>query len=434
MSSKPKDELISNFRAIVQCSREIAIQYLEAAEWNEQAALDFFLDSEDAQDHNSFPPVETTSSVPKTNQNIPVIDNTTSSRTNDNELEDDLLQSALEDSLRIKPPEKSPVEVPKRINNHKSIISSKINTFNDDDDYLDDEGQAFYVGGSEHSGQQIIGPPKDKGNDKKITNLFEAARKQGATEVHDNESTSSSHTKIEKPFAGVGYSLGDDHTSSRTQGQSSSEAAVAASNQVEDLPIRFYSNGFTVGDGELRKVEDNQEFIEYIRRGEVPSELRNLNKNGRQVEVRLEDHRDEEYKRVAPTLKPFGGTGNTVGFPGLEQIPFKSSIASPANAASGSSNGNNLETLAERHLKTSSSSTTIRLRLPDASIPICIKIDLNRTLAEVRKFLTENVHSLQSNAFEFMEPPATKIKREDERRQIRDTNLSNSTLVVRRIA
>ncbi len=40
-----------------------------------------------------------------------------------------------------------------------------------------------------------------------------------------------------------------------------------------------------MGDSELRKFEDNKEFMEYIKRGEVPPELRNMNTNGRQVEV-----------------------------------------------------------------------------------------------------------------------------------------------------
>ncbi|CAF1213419.1 unnamed protein product [Rotaria sordida] len=427
MSSINKDELISNFIAITQCSSELAAEYLEAAQWNEQAALNFFLESND-----SVPSTQTTSSSANTNQNIPS-ENTVSSTTNDNELEEDLLQSALEDSLRLNPS----VVIPKRVNSHKSIISSKINTFNDDDnDESDDQGQAFYVGGSEHSGQQILGPPKKKDNDKQVTDLFEAARKQGATEVDDNKFNSSSHTKTEKPFAGVGYSLGDDNTLPHTQGQSSSSSSEAASsNQAEDLPIRFYSNGFTVGDSELRKFEDNREFIDHLKRGEVPPELRNLNNRGRQVEVRLEDHHSEEYKRVAPTFKPFGGSGNTVGFSGPGQIPLKSSTASSVNTTLNSLDGNNLEKLAEKYLKTSSSSsTTIRLRLPDISMPICIKIDLNRTLADIRKFLTENVQSLQSNTFEFMEPPSTKIKRDDEKRKISDTKLSNSTLVVRRIA
>ncbi|CAF4363711.1 unnamed protein product, partial [Adineta steineri] len=155
---------------------------------------------------------------------------------------DDLLQAAIEDSLRIKPPETTPSVFPKRTNDYKSIISSKINTVNNfkhDGDDSDDEDQAFYVGGSERSGQQIIGPPKSRDNDKKITNVFEAARKQGATETHDDKSTSasSSQTTKEKPFTSAGYSLGDEHVSSRTQGRSSSEAtAAAAVSKVEQLP------------------------------------------------------------------------------------------------------------------------------------------------------------------------------------------------------
>lgn len=56
-------------------------------------------------------------------------------------------------------------------------------------------------------------------------------------------------------------------------------------NAAEQVPIRFYSNGFTVGDSELRTFEDNTEFMEYIKRGEVPPELRRMNTNGRRVEV-----------------------------------------------------------------------------------------------------------------------------------------------------
>jgi len=359
------------------------------------------------------------------------LEKTEPSRTDEYDPDDDLLQPALEESLRINVSQKSSVVTPKKVDFHKSIISPKINTVddfrrNEDDSDDDEKGQAFYAGGSERSGQQILGPPKGRDNDKNVTKLFEAARKQGATEAHD-ESASSSGAKREKPFTGAGHSLGDENTPSRPPGQTSSGATAAAPNRVEQVPIRFYSNGFTVGDGELRKFEENKEFMDYIKRGEVPPELRNMNANGRQIEVRLEDHRGEEYKRVAPTFKPFGGAGHSVGLPGSGQAQSKSSVASP-----GDPDASRLEQLAEKRLRTSPLSTTIRLRLPDISTPICIKIDLGRTLGDVRRFLNENVPSLQSNTFEFMEPPSTKIKREDERRKIGDANLSNSTLAVRR--
>ncbi|CAF1260370.1 unnamed protein product [Adineta steineri] len=439
MSSNDRDEILNRFISVTQCSYDQAREYLENAEWDEQVAMNFFFES-GASNYREPSPPPITRTYPKDNyQNLP--DAATFSRTNDYESDDDLLQAAIEDSLRIKPPETTPSVFPKRTNEYKSIISSKINTVNNfkhDRDDSDDEGQAFYAGGSERSGQQIIGPPKSRNNDKKITNVFEAARKQGATEAHDDKSTSassSSQTTKEKPFTSAGYSLGDEHVSSRTQGRSSSEAtAAAAVSKVEQLPIRLYSNGFTVGDGELRKFEENKEFLEYIKRGEVPPELRKLNTNGKQIEVRLEDHRGEEYKRVAPSFKPFHGTGHTLGLSGSDRAAFKSSTASPVSVVPETIDTRRLEQLATKQLKTSSSSTTIRLRLPDISTPICIQIDLNRTLADVRQFLTENIPSLQSNKFEFMEPPSTKINRDNEKRKISDAKLLNSTLAVRRIA
>lgn len=42
----------------------------------------------------------------------------------------------------------------------------------------DEEGQAFYVGGSERSGQQVIGPPRNKGKPSGdlIGDMFKSAR------------------------------------------------------------------------------------------------------------------------------------------------------------------------------------------------------------------------------------------------------------------
>lgn len=42
----------------------------------------------------------------------------------------------------------------------------------------EEEGQAFYVGGSERSGQQVIGPPRHKGKSSNdfIGEMFKSAR------------------------------------------------------------------------------------------------------------------------------------------------------------------------------------------------------------------------------------------------------------------
>ncbi|CAF4726749.1 unnamed protein product, partial [Rotaria socialis] len=185
--------------------------------------------------------------------------------------------------------------------------------------------------------------------------------------------------------------------------------------------------------GELRKFEENHEFMSFIKRGEVPPELRNLTTGGRQVEVRLEDHRHEEYKPIAPQFKPFGGAGHMLGSPTPTVAQTTATRGNPLQPSSAATvDLSNLEKLAEQQLKSSSSSTVIRLRLPDISVPIRIVIDLNRTLADIRKFLNQNVPSLQSNQYQFLEPPATKIKHEDETKTISEAKLSNATLAIRR--
>lgn len=372
-------------------------------------------------------------------------------------------QAAIEESIRSQAAEpKSASAVPKGGDTSKKpTVPSKFGTIGglhkDDEGSSEEEGQAYYAGGSERSGQQIIGPPKAKENDKKVTKIFEAARKQGAMEADDDdEDGPPAQAKKEKAFGGVGYTLGDEKTPSRPLGQATAKPAATA--QAEQVPLRFYANGFTIGDGELRSFEENKEFMDHIKRGEVPPELRNLSAGGKQVEVnitrviactgmthiyllpsqvRLEDHRGEDYKQVAPTFKPFGGAGHMLGSPApnitSSATTTQSSLKASTGAAPTSTDTNRLEELAQQRLKSSSSSTTLRLRLPDLSTPVRIDIDLNRTLVDVRAFLQENVSSLSGSQFEFIEPPASKIKREDETKTISDAKLTNATLAIRRV-
>lgn len=51
----------------------------------------------------------------------------------------------------------------------------------------DEDGQAFYVGGSDRSGQQVIGPSRDKkANEDIVENMFKAVREQGAQVVEQS--------------------------------------------------------------------------------------------------------------------------------------------------------------------------------------------------------------------------------------------------------
>ena len=79
------------------------------------------------------------------------------------------------------------------------------------------------------------------------------------------------------------------------------------------MHITFYSNGFTVDDGEFRDYEDpiNKEFMEDVKKGYLPKEL--AQKFGRNVGIAVQDRRNEEFKKPPPPKERFGGQAVTLG-------------------------------------------------------------------------------------------------------------------------
>jgi len=76
---------------------------------------------------------------------------------------------------------------------------------NDEDEDNDERGQAFYAGGSETSGQQILGPPKKKNPESIIKDLFQKAKENGAQEVDQSEATSSKKSRQLWIGLSIGY-------------------------------------------------------------------------------------------------------------------------------------------------------------------------------------------------------------------------------------
>lgn len=69
--------------------------------------------------------------------------------------------------------------------------------------------------------------------------------------------------------------------------------------------LKLWKSGFSLDNGELRSYQDpsNAQFLESIRRGEVPAELRRL-AHGGQVNLDMEDHRDEDFVKPKEPSKP----------------------------------------------------------------------------------------------------------------------------------
>lgn len=71
-------------------------------------------------------------------------------------------------------------------------IATIHNRSKSDDEDDDESGQAFYAGGSERSGQQILGPPRKNASKDFVSEIFRCAQESGAQPVERQQPSSSS--------------------------------------------------------------------------------------------------------------------------------------------------------------------------------------------------------------------------------------------------
>nr|KAF6267310.1 NSFL1 cofactor [Myotis myotis] len=193
-----------------------------------------------------------------------------------------------------------------RVTSFKDLIHDQ------DEDEEEEEGQRhrFYAGGSERSGQQIVGPPRKRSPNELVDDLFKGAKEHGAVAV-EQMTRSPGETSKPKPFAGGGYRLG-----AAPEEESAYVAGERRRHSSQDVHIvlKLWKSGFSLDNGELRSYQDpsNAQFLESIRRGEVPAELRRL-AHGGQVNLDMEDHRDEDFVKPKGAFKAFTGEGQKLG-------------------------------------------------------------------------------------------------------------------------
>ncbi|XP_016420827.1 UBX domain-containing protein 2A-like isoform X1 [Sinocyclocheilus rhinocerous] len=91
-------------------------------------------------------------------------------------------------------------------------------------------------------------------------------------------------------------------------------SSVASSGKKVEIVVRLWKNGFTVNDEEFRSytLEENQVFLEAIKRGELPLELEGRAED-EELEVNVEDMKDEVYVPKKKTFHPFTGRGYRLG-------------------------------------------------------------------------------------------------------------------------
>ncbi|KAJ7396810.1 UBX domain-containing protein 2B [Pitangus sulphuratus] len=141
----------------------------------------------------------------------------------------------------------------------------------------DKENQRFYSGDSEYRGLQISGASSNPS--KIVAELFKEAKEHGAVPLDEASRASGDFGKA----------------------------------KVQIL-LKLWRNGFSLDDGELRSYSDpiNAQFLESVKRGEIPMELQRL-VHGGQVNLDMEDHQEQEYVKPRLRFKAFSGEGQKLG-------------------------------------------------------------------------------------------------------------------------
>ena len=375
--------LVAGFVNVTGSDDERARFYLNASNWDLNSAIAAFFDSDSGDIVEPTP-------VPSTNTD-----------------------STMSDSVPNKTSEKSKGQT-KRSSNQGNSRFATLSSYKKDDSSSEEEGQTYYAGGSERSGQQIIGPNKKK---KDLTKgIFEAAKSHGAQAVEDE----SRKAKGSNAFVGAGFTLGSNVDESKQVGNSMSGSGSSADNkQRTTTVIKFWQNGFSIDNGPLRDPKDpgNSDFMESIKRGEVPNEFRQF-ASGNEVHVNMEDHRNEEFVKPKDTVRAFTGAGHTLGSPTPGFVKQEESLRAPPPV---------VPSQPAFKVDESKPYTTIQIRLADGT-RLVAKFNTDNTIGDIRN-VVQNAKPGHSN-FKLMTTfPNKELTNDGE--TIEEAKLKNAVIVQR---
>ncbi|XP_018574182.1 NSFL1 cofactor p47 [Anoplophora glabripennis] len=306
-------------------------------------------------------------------------------------------------------PQEVPTETKESAATNKAKSKSKpsnfatMNTLTTSSDE-EEEGQAYYAGGSEHSGQQILGPPKKQDI---VADMFKSVHEHGVEILEPSASSSSS-----RAFKGTGYKLGQDNNDTEIIPGAPEPSPPA------EVTLRLWQNGFSVNDGDLRAYTDpqNKEFLDSIRRGEIPQELR---QGTSEVHLVMEDHRMEAFKSAQKKkiVKAFQGHGYTLGSPAPIVIGAPCEEDKPANEAK-----------AKDLIKVDDSkpTTNLQIRLADGS-RLVGQFNYEHTIGEVRSYIQAARPQYQSQPFNLLSTYPSKVL--DDAQTLQAAGLLNAAIM-----
>lgn len=378
------DKLVSQFTDVTGVEPERAQFYLESSAWQLEVALTSFYENDEP--------------VVSVNESIGSVQ-----------------EEDTEDSLNYTEKHKEAASMDKNTAKNKSKPKPKFGTINDlqnkDSSSDEEEGQAFYAGGSEHSGQQVLGPGKKSDV---ISDMFKSCQERSVSIEPRTGGQQRPNT-----FSGTGYKLG----------QTNSDSEVISGAQSSEQPntglitLKLWRDGFTINDREMRPYSDpeNREFLAAIKRGEIPSEIRQ-EVQGTELRLDMEDHHLEEYVPPKSKVKAFTGKGHMLGSPS----PATVGMTVPTDPADQAAN----ESHAKKQLNVDVTQpvTTIQIRLADGS-SVRAQFNLTHTINDLRRYITTLRPQYAIRDFSLLTMYPTKELMED--KTIEEAGLKNASIMQR---
>ncbi|KAI1318115.1 hypothetical protein EDD11_007167 [Mortierella claussenii] len=411
-------ELIANFVGVVGSTPEQAQFYLEANNWDLNAAMSNFYEEPEA------------TSAPRGSGKAR---STAQDEKDDDYMDDD--DEDLDDIIASTVSKSGDKGKGKAgAGTSSGHRQGGIATFRDisknedeDEDESDEESQNYFAGG-EKSGVMVQGPPGKKDSNALVEDILKKAAKGGQRREEDDEQPAPKKTY----FTGSGNRLGGEGDSSTPAATQQSQTPVRSTPSPEALEtvtrnLTFWRNGYSLDDGPLMSYTDpaNREFLDAINKGQAPLKYLNI-KPGQPVEMRVAKRMEEDYKEPpkAPP-KPFEGTGNRLG-------SVASTLAStPGSFPGGEGSSSGAAPAPPRSLSIDESQpvTSIQIRLADGTRMVA-RFNHTNTINDIRGFINASRAGESSRAY-VLQTSFPKKELEDVQQTIKDAGLLNSVVLQR---
>lgn len=281
------------------------------------------------------------------------------------------------------------------------------------EDSDEEEGQAFYAGGSEHSGQQVIGPSKKKKDF--VADMFKSVQEQGPEILASSQPSASRGNK----FGGTGYRLGQ--TEMDTEVIKAPGSSSNSDRQIE-ITLKLWKEGFSINDGELRSYTDpkNAEFLSSIKKGVVPTELLREARGG-EIQLSMVDNRHETFVAPKHKVKTFGGTGHLLG------SPTPTTVGEPKVIDEKDKEANEKKAKESLNVNSSEPTTSIQIRLSDGS-RLVGSFNHTHTIADVRNFINVSRPQYESANYSLLTTfPSKELS--DSSQTVKDAGILSAAIV-----